>query len=123
MMVELKKTISPKMLAVLLVLTDLEYHASKVLQHLCGATPVRDVIKGLRVTHGLLIHGRGPWRLDARHINGDSKADLIARAEAKVKHCNNSVSLALRETKRLSKAIKNQYIVSKELEEIKEKTY
>jgi len=122
-MVELHKPISPKMLAVLLILTDLEYHPSKALQPLCCATPVRDIIKGLRNTHGLLIHGRGPWRLDDRHINGDSNADLIARAEAKVKHRNNSAALAMRETKRLPKAIEDKKIGYKELKDIKEKTY
>jgi hypothetical protein len=122
-MVDLSKPISNKQLAVLMVLTDLDYHSSKELQHLCEATPVRDVIKGLRNTHKLLIHGRGLWRLDARHINGDSYADLIARAEAKVKHCNNSASQAVREANRVPDAIEKKKVSNKELIEIKNKTY
>ncbi|MBA6233144.1 MULTISPECIES: hypothetical protein [unclassified Colwellia] len=122
-MVDLNKPISEKQLAILMVLTDLNYHSTKALQPLCGFTAARDVIKGLRNTHSLLIHGKGPWRLDSRHVSGDVKADLIAKAEAKVKHCNNSAALAVRETKRLPKAIENKQIVHKELKDIKEKTY
>ncbi len=122
-MVDLDKPISEKQLAVLMVLTDLDYHSSKELQPLCGATPVRDVIKGLRMTHGLLIHGRGYWKLDARHINGDLKADSIARAEAKVKHCNNSAALAMREAKRVPKAIENKKVRYKELKDLKNKAH
>jgi hypothetical protein len=122
-MVDLNKPISNKQLAVLMVLTDLDYHSSKELQHLCGSTPVRDVIKGLRATHGLLIHGRGPWRLDARHTKGDDKEDLIARAEAKVKHCNNSASQAVREANRVPDAIEKKKVSNEELIEIKSKTY
>ena len=122
-MVELQKPITRKQLDVLMVLTDLEYHSSNELHHLCGATPVRDIIKGLRTTHGLLIHGRGSWRLDDRHVNGDSQSDLIARAEAKVKHGNNSVALAKRESKRLPKAIVNSQAVNDQLKDIKNKTH
>ncbi len=122
-MVDLNKPISDKQLAVLMALTDLEYHSSKELRPLCEDTPVRDVIKGLRTTHGLLIHGRGYWRLDARHINGDLKADLIARAEAKVKHCNNSAALAVREAKRVPKAIENKKLRYKELKDLRNKTH
>lgn len=122
-MVELHKPISHKQLAVLMELTDLEYHSTKDLQHLCLPSAVRDIIKGLRTTHGLLVHGRGPWRLDARHIKGDLKSELVARAEAKVKHFDNSAALAIRETNRLPKAIENKVAVTKELKAIKEKTY
>lgn len=121
-MVDLNKPISNKQLAVLMVLTDLEYHSTKELQPLCDCTAVRDVIKGLRSTHGLLIHGKGSWRLDARHVNGNNKADLIARAEAKVKHCNNSAVQAVREAHRVPAAIEKNKVVRKELIEIKNKT-
>ena len=121
-MVDLNKPISNKQLAVLMVLTDLEYHSSKELQPLCDCSAARDVIKGLRSTHGLFIHGKGPWRLDARHLNSNSKADLIARAEAKVKHCNNSADQAIREANRVPVAIEKKKAVNKELIEIKNKT-
>ncbi|MFT7413255.1 MAG: hypothetical protein ACI9J4_001627 [Paraglaciecola sp.] len=122
-MFELNKPISDKRFAVLMQLADLEFHSAEELMPLCGATPVRDVIKGLRVTHQLLIHGRGPWRLDSRHVNGDNYADLIARAEAKVSHANNSAALAVRESRRLSKALQKKDYVSKELRDIKDKTH
>jgi hypothetical protein len=118
-MVELHKPISHKQNNILMILTDLEDHLSEELQPLCGFTAVRDVIKGLRNTHGLLIHGKGPWRLDARHVNGNSKADLIARAEAKVKHCNNSAAQAVREANRVPVAIEKKKVVNKELIEIR----
>jgi hypothetical protein len=122
-MVDLNKPISNKQLNVLMVLTDLGLHSSKELQPLCDCTAVRDVIKGLRNTHGLLIHGKGSWRLDARHVNGNTKADLIARAEAKVKHCNNSAAQAVREASRVPVAIEKKKAVNEELIEIKNKTY
>jgi hypothetical protein len=121
-MFELNKPISDKQFAVLMQLADLEFHSAEELMPLCGATPVRDVIKCLRVTHQLLIHGRGPWRLDSRHINGDNYADLIASAEAKVYHANNSAALAVRESRRLAKALQKKDDVSKELRDIKDKT-
>jgi len=122
-MFELDKPISDKQLAVLMQLADLEFHSAEELFHLCGATPVRDCIKGLRNTHGFFIHGTGPWRLDPRHINGNNYADLIARAEAKVNHANNSANLAVRESRRLSKALQKKDDVSKELKDIKDKTH
>jgi hypothetical protein len=122
-MFELNKPISDKQFAVLMQLADLEFHSAEELMPLCGATPVRDVIKALRGTHRLFIHGRGPWRLDSRHVNGDNYADLIARAEAKVNHANNSAALAVRESRRLSKALQKKDDVSKELRDIKDKTH
>lgn len=122
-MSDFNKPISGKKLAVYMFLIDLEEHSAKELQPLCEASPVRDVIKALRITHGLLIHGKGPWRLDPRHVNGNCKADLIARAEAKVKHCNNSAAQAIREANRVSVAIEKKKVVHKELIEIKNKTH
>ena len=122
-MFKLNKRISNRQSAVLMQLADLEFHSAEELMPLCSTTPVRDVIKALRVTHQLLIHGRGPWRLDSRHTNGDNYADLIASAEAKVSHANNSAALAVRESRRLSKALQKKDDVFKELRDIKDKTH
>lgn len=102
------------------VLLDGLPHSSKELVKLCTPSAPRDVISRLRHKHGLSIHGKGSWILDERHISGDAKSALIASAEAKVKHSENSARLAKRETLRLPSALDNNRNSRAELADLKD---
>jgi len=97
----------PIELAVYNVLLDGGIHTRDDLFELCKPQAVRDVIKALKTKYGLLIHGRGKWYLDTRHILGDSKSRILATAEAKVRHSDNSLRIAKRESFRVSSEIEN----------------
>ena len=109
----------PIELAIYNALLDGEIHTRDDLFELCKPKAVRDVIKVLKLKYGLLIHGRGNWYLDTRHIIGDSKSRTLATAEAKVIHSDNSLRIAKRESFRVSRAIEDNKRRLAELAELK----
>lgn len=119
-MVTLNKNMSPFEKIMYEILLDGEAHSKEGLSDLCKPSAPRDIIKSLRGKHGLLIHGRGNWRLDERHISGDRKAVIVATAEAKAKHSSNSVKMAKRESERLPQAYERNERIIVELAGIKE---
>lgn len=94
-------------------------YTRKELQKYCSDSAPRDVIKSLRrLGWNILSDVRGEWHLDERHITGDNKAEVIAIAEAKAKHSNNSLELAKREAERIPSAFERKQKKYAELEEL-----
>lgn len=104
-------SMNPTQKSVYLTLCDLEVHTSPELLPICNEKTPRDIINGLR-KKGFLIHGRGNWRLDERHILDDEKARLLATAEEMARHSSSSLKLAKRGAERVPIAF-----------ELKQKTY